>query len=128
MKSLIKLIRIKWLNSIVRLVKEYSTIKYGQKSDVCVLTGGPEGAVSFQTSNTHGLIPIEDVGHIRKLVGENVLTICGLPQDHEYPPNVILLVSPSALFALKMKTTELVKEWPGNSMVGDITAITYTLY
>ena len=92
------------------------------------MTAGPDKSIAFQTSNTHGLIPKEHVEHIRRIVGENVLMVCGLPQDDEPAPNIRLVVSPSAFFTMgPIRTYKLRRDWPGTSMVGELLAVTYTL-
>ena len=127
MKMLIKFTRLKALSIITKLLKEYVVIKYGSKSDICVVTGGPEKTLSFQTSQVDGLIPVEQARRIRQLVGQNVLTVCGLPTEEETPPNIVLVLTPSAIKVLGYTTAYFIKEWPGDSKVGEITAVTYSL-
>lgn len=134
MKTLIRFIRLQILGVITGWLKRYTVYKYGTKSDICIVTGFKEGKkklLSFQTSNTGGLIKFDKkdkAGRVRRFVGENVLTIFGPPEDGEAPPNVVLFLSPSAINTIGLvNAIKFSKDWKGNSKIGDLVVITYSL-
>lgn len=134
MKTLIKFIRLQILSVITGVLKRYTVYKYGNKSDICIITGykqNKEKVLSFQTSNTGGLIAFdkkEKSRRLRRFVGENILTIFGPPEENEIAPNIVLYMSPSAIATIGLfNSIKFCRDWKGNSKLGDHIVITYSL-
>jgi len=123
---LFKIIKKKLSRIILNWMKEYTILKYGKKADVCFITTTGKGFLHFSTSNTSGAVPIEKKELIRKLVGQNILMIYGIPTKEEIPPNISLSISFSAIRQLGFKYFKFIKEWPGRSEVNGITVVTYS--
>lgn len=146
MKILIDFIKVQILQLFINIKKKFIVHKYGIKSDVCIITGSKlyldenkifkTKCLSFRTSHTGGrvyLLKEKNVcSKIRKFIGENILSLYGLPTETqtfiESPPNVVLIMTPSAFWTLGIfNYFKFKKEWIGESKVGDLVAVTYTL-
>lgn len=135
MRTLIKFYLLQILSYLITKKKRFVVYKYGNKSDICIITGTKhEGqkAISFQTSHTGGLVYVvkkdKMCQKVRKFVGENVLTMFGPPHPAEEPPNIVLYMTPSSLWSLGfIEYFRFRKAWTGQSEANGITAITYSL-
>lgn len=108
-----------------------STIKaiHGIQADVCGIWA-VDNIIYWETSHTNGRLdsnqPIEFL--VRKQVGQNLLTLAGIPQEKEDIPTVYLAPFLSLIKVIGLKRyLKLIKEWPGKSMAMDIEVVRYKL-
>ena len=132
MKTLINFIQLQILGFFTSIFKRFVVYKYGNKSDICVLTGfkeNKEKLLSFQTSHTGGIIKFDKeelASAARRYVGQNALTLYGLP-DGGPVPNIVLYIAPSAITTIGLfNCIKFMRDWRGESKVGDIVVVTYT--
>lgn len=120
MNSSLKLIKKEITKKVLELVKEHTKMKYGAKADVCFMTL-QDNLVTFETSNTRGAVPVTNNNFdkiIRKLCGENILQINGLPAPEEEPSILKLLPGINLVKHLGVrKTIKFISDWRGKSEV-----------
>jgi len=124
-----KATRLKVRKTLVKNIRDAIKTTHGVQSDLCAIWA-VDGQVMWETSHTNGRLcldqPIELL--IRKLVGQNLLTLAGLPQEEEDIPVIYLAPFPSLINLIGLKRyIKLVKEWPGRSMARDVEVIRYKL-
>lgn len=127
LNKVFKILRLKGLQVIVNFMKQYAVLSYNTRSDICVITAGPNKTLSFQTSLTEGLVPVEDANNIRRTIGTNLLTHYGLPESEEEIPVVVLLITPSALVTIGKGCKKFIDDWVGESKVGELVVVKYRL-
>jgi len=113
------------LQIVFNFLKQYATQTYNTRSDICVITGAPDKTLSFQTSLTEGLVPVKEAEKIRGDIGANLLSRYGLPRSEDEIPVVLLLLTPTAVMTLGKDSKKFIKEWTGESKVGDLTVVKY---
>jgi len=111
-----------------------SLVKMGinPESDVCCVWGveNNEGntSMAWETSTTRGMIDDNKQAHLllRKLVGQNILQLYGVPANGREAPVVYLLPLPSLIKTIGItKLIKLVKSWPGNSIAMETEVVKY---
>ena len=124
MKIMLKIVKAKFLKGIYKFLKEYLKLKYNSKSCLCIVEES-EGKLYFSTGHTQGLCSAKNSKHIRRMVGENILMMHGIPMVEKDIPHVMLLLLPSAIKLLKRDTVTFIREWRGDSRVGRTIVIKY---
>ena len=133
LKALTDLISSNVSDKTQKTLTEFAWKKYGQKASVCVVNG-EEDLLSFKVTNggPTGTISIdENEGKmIRNQVVVWALTRYGLPSpDREDDiPHIVLLPTPSLATSLgPKKFAKFIQNWKGDSKVGEVTVVTYSV-
>lgn len=129
MITLIKVLGSRLKAVMARASRAYVRAKYGPKSDVCIVAGYPGGMVGFYTSLTSQIIPCEIAHSIRRTVGDNILRIHGLPLSGAPVPHITLILTPPAMWRLGAKGTwRFLRDWRGDSKVGELVVVKYSIF
>ena len=127
MNFLTKTTRLNLRKTILKKFREAVRTRFGPQSDVCGIWAS-DGLIYWETTHTNGIVekdkPIEIF--IRKLVGQNLLTLAGIPKEKEDIPIVFLAPFPSLIECVGLKRyLKLIKEWPGKSEAMGIEVVRY---
>lgn len=129
-KTLSRVVRLKALNTYRNFYKQYVRDRYDVTGDVC-LVYSHDGEGLFYLTDTHqGVIAISDQAckYIRKVCGENKLVEYGIPQPDKITPQLVLVPTLSMLKVLGLRRfIQFLRDWKGDSKVGDITVIKYSV-
>lgn len=120
---------IKLRKLLIKSFRDTIKLSYGIQADVCAIWA-VEDIVYWETTHTNGMLspnqPIELL--VRKQVGQNMLTLAGIPTDKKDIPIVYLAPFPSLIKAIGLKRyLKLIKEWPGKSMAMDVEVVYYRI-
>jgi hypothetical protein len=128
MITLIKML-VSWLKLVLaRGSRAYIKTKYGPKSDVCIVAGYPGKMIGLYTSQTTKVLRPDQSDHIRRVVGESIFRMYGLPAAGASVPRVVLVITLSAMRVLGFRRAwKLIREWRGDSKVGEVRVIEYSL-
>jgi len=129
MKLISKATRLNLRKFLLKTYRSAVKASYGVQSDVCAVWA-VDDAIYWETTHTNGTLakdqPLEIL--IRKLVGQNLLTLAGIPKEKEDIPTVFLAPFPSLIKAIGIsRFNKLTKEWPGKSMALDIEVVRYKM-
>jgi len=130
MKMLIGLLRFKCLNLFRDFFKLYVRSKYDVTGDVCFVYSRDGKTLFYMTDTINGQCAVSDKACelIRKQCGENKLMEYGLPQPEQLIPRLVLVPTLSMLQVLGVKKfIKFLQDWPGDSKVGDITVMKYSV-
>lgn len=117
MDFITKTARINLRKSILKTYRTTVKVAFGVQADVCGIWA-TDGVIFWETTHTNGTMspdqPLELL--IRKLVGQNLLTLAGIPKEESDIPIVFLAPFPSLIEVIGPKRfLKLLKEWPGKS-------------
>lgn len=114
--------------SITGLLKILNNAKY---SSPVICTGKAiDDVLLFESGDffTASEISNDTCKRVRKNLGEHVLLVRGLPGPEKEAHQVVLIPFPSMVKTLGLKKyMQFLKDWRGNSMVGSIEAIKYSV-
>lgn len=130
LKTLADICGTRLKNRIIFTYRDYITFKHGEKSDICVLSGGKQYGghfVRFDTSHADAVIVLDALPGLRKMIGENVLRVYGLPAKEEETPYVYILPTLSAIRTIGIRNfiDFYRNNWKGDSKVGGLTVVIY---
>jgi len=129
MGTISKATRLRARKSVIKSFRNTVKTMHGIQADVCAIWA-VEDTIYWETSHTNGRLqsnqPIELL--VRKQVGQNLITLAGIPKEEEDIPIVYLAPFPSLIKAIGLKRyIELIKEWPGRSMALDTEVVRYRI-
>lgn len=118
------------LNKVrLKTIKAYSVYidsKF-ENTDVCTVWPVDKNNIAFESPLTKGVVPYNDFTcHvIRKMIGQNILSVVGPPKDKNIP-TVLLLPMPALLLQLGPKLFfQFIKDWKGTSYIGEVPVVQY---
>jgi len=129
--TLFKIIRLKCLNAYRNIYKSYIRDKYNVTGDICFIYGIDKKELYYMTDTTQGICMVSDKAgtYIRKVCGANKLNEYGVPQQDQLTPQLVLVPTWSMFRTLGFKKFfRFLKDWKGNSQVGDIIVIKYSVW
>jgi hypothetical protein len=129
-----KMLGIKIRSALRRFIGNYCIQKYNT-CDVCFVWREHGELLRWESLGAAGITHKDQDPEvfIRKLIGQNVLQLCGVPKDDESIPLICLVAFPSVIAAIGLKKfIKLLKMWPGQSVVntakGEHTVVKYKLF
>jgi len=114
----------------VKFLRNYIKNKHNNMGDVCAVWA-KDNVVYWETSHTRGILsPHTQLEFsIRKLVGQNILHLFGIPQSEEDIPVIYLVVFPSVIKLTSWKKFfSIIKQWPGASIAAKVEVVKYRLF
>ena len=129
--TIFKIIRLKILNVYRNLYKSYIRDRYGITGDICFIYSHDKKGLFYMTDTTRGVSPPSDkaCAYIRKICGENKLLEYGIPHPDQQTPQLVLVPTLSMIRVLGIRDFyKFMKDWKGDSRVGKITVIKYSVW
>jgi hypothetical protein len=130
LSTISKAARLKILNLYRDLYKAYIRDKYNILGDICFIYSHDHKNLLYMTDTHRGVCAVSDktCEYIRRICGENKLMEYGIPQPDQIIPQLVLVPTPSMFIALgPIRFIKFLRDWPGNSKVGDVTVIKYSV-
>jgi hypothetical protein len=127
MRNILRVTGINLRKSFIKFLKNIARARHGIQADVCAIWATDEG-IYWETSYTNGIANKDSPSEfmIRKLVGQNMLSLAGVPREEKDIPIVYLVVFPSLFkFVGFSKSKKILKEWPGKSMAFNREVVKY---